>query len=395
MKDRLPPLIWLLVAGNGLTTLFRFMVLPFLAIYVHTATGAPPSTVGLVIGLAAGASLVFSLVLGPISDRVGRKPALVFGALLASLTLLLYGLAHTLVAFSLLQILFGISWAVELPAFQAVIADLAPKAERVRAFGYTYWASNVGAAIGPLAGAAAGSGHAALPFLIAGILSLLLTLAMVRLLPRGTGRVPDRTTSGMDSLRHLGGGLRVPSVTLILVGQLLISLTYSQIDTSLPQYLGLHYTDGARLFAYIFSANALTVVALQPFAARWQAGRPIVLGLVGGALIYAAANALFILAGAPVSWIAINVFFTVGEVLLSPAQQTVIADVAPEDRRATYFTLQNIAMGLAMAFGPALGGLALQQAGRPALFGGMSLVDLLAALVFLVAIGRRPRGRST
>lgn len=372
MQNRISPIVWLLTVGNGLFAVFRFMVMPFLAIYVHTTTAAPPVVVGLVIGVGAASNLVFSFILGPMSDRIGRKPSLVAGSLISALALLGFAYAHTLLAFAGLQILFGITAALELPAYQALITDVTPSNLRVRAFGYMYWASNAGAAVGAILGGAAGSGHRAVPFVISGAVGLLLTLGLAVALPRGAGRVPSRTVSGIESLRHLGSGLRNHRLLWILIGLMLISATYSQLDTSLAQYLGLHYAGGTRLYAYMWAANALTVVIVQPILTRWQEGRPLALGVVGGALIYAATTASLIAAGAPWNWIVIMILFTVGEVLLSPAQQAVVADLAPEDRRAAYFTLQNLAMGLALTFGPAAGGAALQAGGKPSLFGGMA-----------------------
>lgn len=390
MQDRISRVVWLLTVGNGLFALFRFMVMPFLAIYVHTTTGAPPVVVGLVIGVGAAANLVFSFVLGPLSDRIGRKPSLVAGSLVSALALLGFAFARTLAVFAGLEILFGITAALELPAYQALITDVTPPHLRVRAFGYMYWAANAGAAVGALLGGVAGSGHRVTPFMVSGAVGLLLTMGLAVALPKGAGRVPARPVSGLESLRHIGSGLRNPRLLWVLIGLMLISVTYSQIDTSLAQYLGLNYALGTRLYAYMWSANALTVVVMQPLLTRWQEGRPLVLGVVGGAMIYAVATATLIAAGAPWNWIAIMVFFTFGEVLLSPAQQAVVADLAPEDRRAAYFTLQNLAMGLALTFGPAAGGGALEAGGKAALFGGMALVNVAAALAFWIAL-RRPR----
>ena len=384
VRHRIPGIVWLLIAGDGFASAFRFMVMPFLALYMHAVTGATPAVVGIVIGLGAASNLVASFLLGPLSDRIGRKPSLIWGTVLQVLALAGFAVAHSLVFFAALQVLSGMVWALQGPAYMALLTDLTPESYRTRMFGFNYWAVNIGAAIGPLVGSLIGAGHAALPFLLAAASQVVLAFALLAFIPSVSGERPSGVTS-LESLRHMGQGLRHHVLLWAFVGTFLTSLAYSQIETNLAQYLGLHYAHGAQLFAYLIAANAITVVLLQPFLSRWQEGRPLLLGFAGGAAICAVANALFILAVAPWAWIGINAFFTVGEVLLAPVGQAVIARYAPPDQRATYFALQNIVFGLAFAIGPSLGGLALVAEGKLGLFGSMAAVNLLALGAFLVA----------
>ncbi|MDA8343857.1 MAG: MFS transporter [Thermaerobacter sp.] len=393
MNNRVPSIVWVLIAGDGFSAAFRFMVMPFLALYMHTVTGASPAMVGLVIGLAALSSLVASFVLGPLSDRLGRKPSLVAGSLAQLVGLVGFGFAHTLPAFAALQVFSGMAWALQGPAYQALLTDLTPEPRRVRIFGLNYWAVNIGAATGPLLGAVIGSGRSPLPFLIAAAAQALMIGAIVALLPRHSGEVPSGA-SALDSLRHMGQGLANPVLLWSFVGLFLTGLTYSQIESTLPQFLGLHYANGAHLFAYVLTANAVSVVVFQPFLSRWQEDRPLILGFVGGALIYAISNAAFIFAVAPAAWIGTNVVFTIGEVLLAPVQQAIVAQYAPKDRRATFFTLQNIVMGLAFAIGPFAGGVALGSGGKAGLFGAMAFIDLMAAAVFAMSLNQRAQARA-
>ncbi len=390
MNQRIPNVVWILIAGDGFGAAFRFMVMPFLALYMHIVTGASPASVGLVIGLGSVSSLLSSFLLGPLSDRLGRKPSLIAGSLVQLIGLVGFGYARSFDAFAALQVFTGMSWAISGPAYQALLTDLTPEPRRVRVFGFNYWAVNIGAAIGPLLGAVLGSGRSPLPFLFAAAAQAAMIVVILALVPRSAGEAPSGA-SALESLRHMGRGVANPLLLWPFVGMFLISVTYSQIESSLPQFIGLHYTNGAHLYAYMISANAITVVLLQPFLSRWQEGRSLGLGFVGGAAIYAIANAAFIFAVAPAAWIGMNVVFTIGEVLLSPVQQAIIAIYAPRDQRATFFTLQNIVWGLASAVGPVLGGLAMAD-GKTALFGGMALVDVAATLVFALSVGRRKPG---
>ena len=393
MRLRIPGVAWLLIAGDGFASIFRFLVMPFLAIYMHAVTGADPAVVGLVIGLGAASNLVASFLLGPLSDRIGRKPSLVWGTAMQVLSLAGFAVAHSLAAFAVLQVLGGLVWALQGPAYMALLTDLTPEEMRTRVFGFNYWAVNIGAAVGPLIGAVIGAGHAALPFLIAAASQVVLMAALVLFVPKESGEAASGAGS-LESLRHMFQGLRHRILFWVFAGTFLANLGYSQIETNLAQYLGLHYAHGAQLYAYVIAANAITVVVLQPIVSRWQEGKPLIVSFAGGALVYAAANALFIAAVAPWAWISINAFFTIGEVLLAPVGQSVIALYAPPDQRATYFALQNVIFGLSFAVGPSLGGLVLGAGGKLGLFGSMSLVNLLACAAFLVAFAPNVARRS-
>ena len=53
-----------------------------------------------------------------------------------------------------LSVLLGLSSNAARPAFAAMVADVVPPADRVRAFALNYWAINLGFAIAPGASAA-------------------------------------------------------------------------------------------------------------------------------------------------------------------------------------------------------------------------------------------------
>lgn len=387
MTRRMPPLVFLLLTGGGLLSILRFMAMPFLALYLHKVTGAPPPVVGAVIGLSAISNLLSGFILGPLSDRLGRKPSIIIGSLISGVTFMGYAFAQNLFAFGALQLLAGMSWAIMGPAFMALLTDLTPEPMRVRVFGYSYWVTNIGAAVGPILGTLAGSGKVGLPFILVGGASILLAAVFLFVLPTAVGFQPLEKRTAMDSLRHMGEALQNRTLALFFLGSAITAMAYSQVDTNIPQYLSLHVANGLHLYAYLISANALTVLVLQPLLSRWQERKPLVWGVAGGALIYAVANASYILATSAAQWILVVVIFTVGEVLLSPGSQAVVAKYAPPDRRATYFTLQNAQWSVSAFIGPVLGGLALVAGGKAALFGSMAVFNLVAVLVFLKALG--------
>lgn len=387
-----PLKIWLLLAGNGLIELLRTMVLPFLAIYLRIGIHLDAVTVGMVVGLSALSNLASGFLLGPLSDRMGRRTALVASSILTVVSLVGFALVRTVWGFAGLEVLSGAAFGIESPAFQSLLADLAPPSARLRLYGTAYWIRNMGAGIGPLVGALAGAGHFAAPFLYAGLGSLVLVGGAL-LVPRG--RVPDAPPpEGLGSPRHLMQIVGRPIVWGFLLGEALVALSYAQIETNVSQVVALAAPDGTRIFALMMACNAALVICLQPLAARWQRARAPRRGAVAGAALYSGASLLFLVAPPGENWILVMGVFTAGEVLLSPLMAWVTAVLAPDSERASYFAVATAVSGLAWTVGPVLGGAALAWGGRWALFLGMAVVNGLALAAFARAMSHDARFRT-
>ncbi len=127
-------------------------VLPVLPRYVHGPLGDGDLTVGIVIGAYAITGLLLRPVAGRLADRWGRKPTVLLGALLLSLSGLLnlphWGIAGLIAA----RLVLGIGEGSLYTAGSAWIVDMAPVARRGRVLGLYGLAVWGGLSVGPLAG---------------------------------------------------------------------------------------------------------------------------------------------------------------------------------------------------------------------------------------------------
>ena len=122
---------WTLVAILGLVTLFDgydvFMVgsmIPF----VMKPWGLQPSQAGLLVSSGLVGFMVGSLIGGPIADRIGRKPTLIGGLLLATLLNLLTPLfASGLGSFLACRVATGVGLGILLPLAVTLINESAPR----------------------------------------------------------------------------------------------------------------------------------------------------------------------------------------------------------------------------------------------------------------------------
>ncbi|MDG2046080.1 MAG: MFS transporter [Halioglobus sp.] len=108
-----------------------FMVLPLLAIYASDFADATPTMIGLALGIYGLTQAALQIPFGWLSDRVGRKPVIIFGLLLFALGSVIAAVAESMNGIILGRILQG-SGAIA-STVMALVADLTREEQRTKA----------------------------------------------------------------------------------------------------------------------------------------------------------------------------------------------------------------------------------------------------------------------
>ncbi|MDI6810696.1 MAG: MFS transporter [archaeon] len=159
--------------------------------------------VGLIAALASFAGLAFSLPIGVLSDKIGRKRLLIASFLLISGVLFVFFRNTSLYALLGLQIAFGIAVAPAWVISEAVIKDISPIGRRgeFRSFYGTF--ANAGIFIGPLIGGfLAERFEIRTPYIFSSLLLLASVVLVFKLKDnnRDSGRNSTRNGIGKDDL---------------------------------------------------------------------------------------------------------------------------------------------------------------------------------------------------
>jgi multidrug resistance protein len=147
------------------------MVIPLLPFYAKRLGGS-----GLVVGLLVSSFFVAQLLSAPlwgrVSDRYGRRPALLVGLLGSIIAYVIFAFADSLWLLFVSRIVQGAGGGT-VGVIQAYVADATEPENRAKSLGWLSAATNAGVAIGPLIGSASGAWGSEAPGLIAAGLCLI------------------------------------------------------------------------------------------------------------------------------------------------------------------------------------------------------------------------------
>jgi len=306
--------------------------------------------------------------------------------LLSPLNMIALGLVQPLALLALLTFTQGLLTDLYRPAVSAAIADLVPPEDRPRAFGYLYWAINLGFAIAPVvAGLMARFdyfllfvGDAATTFAFG-----LIVLAGVR-----ETRPAEAHAASKAPLRQRIGQLRSSPLMLLFCALALgFGIIYMQANVTLPVDMASHGL-GPEQYGLAIAVNGVLIVLLglpaSHAAGRWpRYGAMAVAALLAGAGFGLTGLASTLL----LFGLSIGVW-TLGEIAASTIAPAIVADLSPVELRGLFQGAFGAAWGLSAFAGPLLGGWVYQRFGAGALWSGCLTLGAFLTLGYL-ALGRR------
>ncbi|HEX9166909.1 MAG TPA: MFS transporter, partial [Gemmatimonadales bacterium] len=154
-----------LIAASGIDMIGFAMVFPLLPLYARDLN-ATPEEIGVLLAAYSVAQLLMAPIWGRVSDRYGRRPALLIGLSAAAAAYLVFAFADSFWLLLLSRLVQGAGGGTTAVA-QAYVADTIQPSDRARALGWLSAASSLGVAIGPVFGSTAAHWGQAGPGLIA------------------------------------------------------------------------------------------------------------------------------------------------------------------------------------------------------------------------------------
>jgi MFS family permease len=380
--EEYPRQFWILMLGTFIDRTGGAALFPFLTLYVTRKFGVGMTEVGAVFAIFAISSFIGSTIGGALTDRLGRKSIILFGLVMSATTSVLMGVIGTPLLFVVVTLLVGTLSDVAMPAQQALVADILPDEQRAQGFGIWRVVANLAVAIGPIIGGFLASKSYLLLFVADAFTSVITAIVLFFTLKES--RPATQIKMAQESMAQtFRGYLQVARDTAFfwfLLASILLGLVYMQMSTTLSVFLRDVHGVSEKDFAYILSLNATMVVLFQfSITRRITLYRPLVV-MATGAVLYGLGFAMY----GFVSWygffLLAMVIITLGEMLVSPVSQAIVARLAPEDMRGRYMAVYGFSWLIPFAIGPFLAGLIMDNY-QP------NWVWYLAGIVGLIASG--------
>ena len=339
-------------------------------LFARGPLGADPVGVGIAVGAFSVTALVLRPWSGRESDRRGRRPLLIAGAILAAAAILAHTVVTDLAVLVVLRLVLGVAEALFFVAGFAMLADLAPRGREGEALSFNSLALYLGIAFGPMLGEILlGIGGFSLAWIGAAALAIVAALLSLRL--PVTGKQADVHPGPMVFIHR---GVAWPSAGLFtgvaaMAGFLAFVAIYGRDDLAMSStgpvllVFGLIVV-GCRI------AFAKLPDRVPPFRLASAALALIAVGMATTGLVTTQPG---LFAGAAM--------MAVGVAFVTPAFFAAIArGLDPSERGAAFGTV-SIFLDLAFGGGPVVLGLIVDAADIPSAFVLAALIPASGAIV--------------
>ena len=389
------------------------IVIPVLPYYAEgTKFGATPTQVGLLFASYSVMQLVFSPVLGRLSDKYGRRPILLMSLLGTAIGFLILGFATTLWMLFVGRIVDGISGG-NISTAQAYIADVTTKEDRAKGMGLIGAAFGLGFVFGPAIGGILSRWGVNVPFLFAGGLAFANAILLYFTLPETvTPDHPARVSAASGrGWRQLLVALREPRLAYVLAIYFLGIVAFSIMTATFSLFmmfrLGYDAFHNGWVFAFVGIISATIQGGLIGKLVK-RFGEPLL--IIVGALLFSAslfAIPFVTIASGLVALLALGAVTAIGQALSAPSLSSLASKTASAAEQGGVLGVMQSVASLARAVGPSLAAVLIYSAvahvgydGVPQKMSDASLlrtfwtagviqfVGLLIALYFARAFGK-------
>jgi len=380
-----PRVFWVLITITFIDRLGGALIFPFFALYLTSKFGIGMTEVGVLFATFSISSFAGSAIGGALTDRFGRKGIIIFGLISSSLSTLAMGLVGSYQAFIVLALFIGILTDVAGPAHQAMIADILPEKKRADGYGILRIAFNLSVTIGPAIGGLLAARSYLSLFITDAVVSLLTASLIAMFIPETKPETQpgEAQPTVASSFAGYGKVLRDTAFMLFLGAVLLQVFTYMNMNTTLGVFLRNEHGTSEWHYGMLLSLNAAMVVLMQFPITRRIKDYPPMLMMALGTILYAIGFAMYGFVSVYFMFVVAMVIITIGEMIVSPVAQALVASFAPEDMRGRYMAISGFSWGLPFAVGPYLAGLIIDGPNPNYLWYVAGFIGILSTLGFL------------
>ncbi len=312
---------------------------------------------GLLFALFSICQFISTPIIGRLSDKYGRRPMLLVSIIGTVASFFVMAFAPNALFLFIARALDGLT-AGNVPVIFAVISDTTKPEERAKAFGYVGSAFNFGFIFGPaIAALTLGFGQA-VPFIIAGIITLIAAALTALYLPETNVHMGEVKQGKLFDFPKMWRTLIDPNVGITFVISLVFFLAFScailyGFQPFTLNVLKMTQSQNALLFTMFGTIGLISqTFVVGRIAKVFGIKKAFRIGLVFTALsflIMFASHSLFIFV---IASIILALFNSIVQTLIP----TILSQEADAKSQGTIMGLNSSYQSIGMIFGPILGG---------------------------------------
>lgn len=369
------PQIWIFAIGRFLSEVGTGFTLFYAPIFFVNQVGLSATSVGVALGSASISGIVGRIVGGSLADsgEWGRRRTLLLATAISAIGSLVLAATSNFTILVIGSLISGLGIGFYWPAAEAVVADASQIDNRRETFAIARLADNLGLAIGiVLAGfLIAIIGSYRWLFVIDAI-SFMVFFGVVYV---GINQTEQQQMGESEKTQYFASWMTVLSDRRFLVYiavNIFFTIYISQIHSTLPLYFknfvikstteGFAQTTISILFAWHL---VLAIICQLPVTSALKRCSHT-LALTVSAILWAIGFGLIWVSGTAPShnlvWVALALgVFAVAIVSYTPSAASLVTELAPENQRGVYFSINAVSWGVGYFIGHPLGGWALDQ----------------------------------
>ncbi|MEH2195808.1 MAG: MFS transporter [Nostoc sp.] len=367
------PQVWIFAIGRFLSEVGTGCTLFYAPIFFVNEVGLSATSVGVALGSGSISGIVGRIVGGSLADSEywGRRRTLLLATAISAVGSLVLATTSDFTILVIGSLISGLGIGFYWPAAEAVVADASQIDNRRQTFALARLADNLGLAIGIVVAGflIAVIGSYRWLFVIDSISFLVFFgVVYVGISQTEQQQMPEKT-------EHFASWMAVLSDRRFLVYiavNIFFTIYISQIHSTLPLYFknfvikstteGFAQTTISVLFAWHLMLAIICQLPVTNLLKRCSH----TLALTVSAILWAVGFGLIWVSGTAPSdnlvWVALALgVFAVAIVSYTPSAASLVTELAPENQRGVYFSLNAVCWAIGSFIGHPLGGWALDQ----------------------------------
>jgi MFS family permease len=389
-----PLKFWVLVGASFIDGVGRTLINPFFALYLTQKFHVGMTQAGALFAIFSVSGLFGNMLGGGLTDRFGRKGMVLFGLVFSALSSISMGLVNRLSVFYGLAVFVGFLSDIAGPAHGAMVADMLPERQRAEGFGVLRVAGNLSWIVGPTIGGLLATRSFLSLFILDAVCSLITATIVLRLIPETRPEAHD--TAARESMgqtfRGYGRVLTDGGYVGFLMIAAIMNLVYLQLYSTFSVFLRDVHGISPREYGFLLSMNAVLVVVMQFWVTRRVNRYPPMVMMALGSVLYMIGFGLYGFVSAYALFAAAMIIITVGEMIVIPTSQALVARFAPADMRGRYMAIFSMCWTIPSAIGPWAAGLIMDNVNPNWVWYLAGMFSLVAVIGFL-ALHVRTRTR--